>query len=305
MKSTSDRLPSSGENSTSVVYPAARATPAAASAFTWSSVIRSFFFMWMADVAMNTWMRGFSAWRTASQARSTSLNPVRERPVITGPWTDLAMASTASKSPWLAIGNPASMMSTPRRASWSAISSFSPTSREIPGDCSPSRRVVSKISTWLLITRSLSRSLGCFRATKNLPGPRAEEASASTGGCPRLRKEEAGTEGRAQILGHNAAQCSEATSLRKRIALLRHSHLPPWADGEVDQAAPRRRGDRRCPLRALAGHRRANPGEPTRVDAPALPFATHARPPRARRGGPRRTPPGSSRPTAPARCRTR
>ena len=94
---------------------------------------------------MNTWMRGFSAWRTASHARSTSLNPVRDSAAIVGPCTPLAMASTASKSPWLAIGNPASMMSTPRRASWSAISSFSPTSREIPGDCSPSRRVVSKM----------------------------------------------------------------------------------------------------------------------------------------------------------------
>src|ERR1019366_3906172 len=35
------------------------------------------------------------------------------------------------------------MMSPPRRASCSAISSFSATSSEIPGDCSPSRRVVS------------------------------------------------------------------------------------------------------------------------------------------------------------------
>src|SRR5689334_22452743 len=39
------------------------------------------------------------------------------------------------------------MMSTPRRASWWAISSFSCLFSEIPGDCSPSRRVVSKTRT--------------------------------------------------------------------------------------------------------------------------------------------------------------
>ena len=36
--------------------------------------------MWIFDVAMNTWMRGRSAWRTASHARSTSLKPVRDKP---------------------------------------------------------------------------------------------------------------------------------------------------------------------------------------------------------------------------------
>ena len=146
-KSGSERLPSSGENSTSSQYARARATLAAASERTSSSVMRSFFFMWIGDVAMKMWMRGCSACRTASQARSTSLNAVRDRPAMVEPFTLLAIASTASKSPWLAIGNPASITSTPRRASWSAISSFSPTSSEIPGDCSPSRRVVSKIFT--------------------------------------------------------------------------------------------------------------------------------------------------------------
>jgi hypothetical protein len=36
-------------------------------------------------------------------------------------------------------------MSTPSRASWWAISSFSWTFSEMPGDCSPSRSVVSKM----------------------------------------------------------------------------------------------------------------------------------------------------------------
>ena len=50
--------------------------------------------MWIFDVAMNTWMRGFVACRTASHARSTSLNAVRDSPVMTGPDTDFAIAST-------------------------------------------------------------------------------------------------------------------------------------------------------------------------------------------------------------------
>src|SRR4051812_11463983 len=64
-----------------------------------------------------------------------------------GPWTSRAIARTASKSPGEAIGNPASMTSTPRRASCCAISSFSVVFSEMPGDCSPSRSVVSKMVT--------------------------------------------------------------------------------------------------------------------------------------------------------------
>ena len=108
MKSKSDREASSGENSTSSVYRRAWATAAAASDFTWSGVIFSLCFMWVSLVAMNTWMRLRSACCTASQHRSMSARAVRERPVMTGPRTDFAMASTASKSPWLATGNPAS-----------------------------------------------------------------------------------------------------------------------------------------------------------------------------------------------------
>lgn len=58
-----------------------------------------------------------------------------------------AMRCTAAKSPGLAKGKPASMTSTPRRASCCAIANFSSRLRLAPGDCSPSRRVVSKINT--------------------------------------------------------------------------------------------------------------------------------------------------------------
>src|SRR5262249_21581662 len=83
----------------------------------------------------------------ASQARSMSRSLHRARPQTDEPATSVAMARTASKSPTEAIGNPASMMSTPRAAKARAISSFSAMFMLAPGDCSPSRRVVSKIRT--------------------------------------------------------------------------------------------------------------------------------------------------------------
>ena len=55
------------------------------------------------------------------------------------------MASTASKSPSDAIGKPASRMSTPKSANLRAMRIFSGTVMLQPGDCSPSRSVVSKM----------------------------------------------------------------------------------------------------------------------------------------------------------------
>src|SRR6476620_8203474 len=106
--------------------------------------------MWMSEVETKVWMRGRSSSRTASHARSTSAGLARARPATIGGRgsnSARAIACTASKSPGEAIGNPASMTSTPRRASWWAISSFSAVLSEMPGDCSPSRSVVSKITT--------------------------------------------------------------------------------------------------------------------------------------------------------------
>ena len=73
--------------------------------------------MWMSDVEMNVWMRGRSASLTAPQAASMSPFWVRASPQITGPETDREIAWTASKSPGEVIGKPASITSTPRRAS--------------------------------------------------------------------------------------------------------------------------------------------------------------------------------------------
>ena len=102
---------------------------------------------------MKVWIRGRSESLIAFQAASMSALWVRARPQIDGPSTSRAIASTASKSPGDVIGKPASITSTPSRASWCAISTFSCVFREMPGDCSPSRRVVSKM--W---TRSCSRT---------------------------------------------------------------------------------------------------------------------------------------------------
>ncbi len=100
------------------------------------------------EVPMKVWMRGRFAWRTASQQRSMSLRLARARPQTTELRAMAAMRLTASKSPSEAMGKPASMMSTPISSSSAAIWSFSSSDMVAPGDCSPSRRVVSKIRTW-------------------------------------------------------------------------------------------------------------------------------------------------------------
>mmetsp|Transcript_11203 Transcript_11203/g.28732 ORF Transcript_11203/g.28732 Transcript_11203/m.28732 type:complete len:280 (+) Transcript_11203:934-1773(+) len=150
------RPASSGLNSMSV-QPRLRRWRTAATAFstTSSGVILSLNFMWISEVAMKVCTRGLAAPFTASHARSRSGNLVRERPQMTGTWpsgpgslpTSTAICRTASKSSGDAMGKPASMMSTPRRDRLRAMSSFSLMVRVQPGDCSPSRRVVSKMRT--------------------------------------------------------------------------------------------------------------------------------------------------------------
>ena len=91
---------------------------------------------------------GRSATLIASMARCGS--PSRQRAsaaTAIPPFVSWAIRRTASKSPGDAAGNPASMTSTLRRASWRATSSFSAAVRPAPGACSPSRRVVSKMRT--------------------------------------------------------------------------------------------------------------------------------------------------------------
>ena len=92
-------------------------------------------------------MRPWRACRTASPARAMSAGMARARPAIVARLARRAISATASKSPFEAIGKPASMMSTPIASSSSATASFSSRLIVAPGHCSPSRNVVSKIRT--------------------------------------------------------------------------------------------------------------------------------------------------------------
>src|SRR6516164_3879262 len=92
-------------------------------------------------------MRRRSAGLIASAQQSMSLMPARASPHTTAFLARLAISLTAAKSPSEAIGNPASITSTPMVSSSSATSSFSSWVMVAPGHCSPSRKVVSKMRT--------------------------------------------------------------------------------------------------------------------------------------------------------------
>ena len=92
-------------------------------------------------------MRLRAAGLIASAQRSMSLNAARASPQTVAFLVRLAISCTAAKSPSDAIGKPASMTSTPIWSSTSATSSFSSWVMVAPGLCSPSRKVVSKMTT--------------------------------------------------------------------------------------------------------------------------------------------------------------
>ena len=144
-KSGSERLPSSGENSTSAQCLRAKRTASFACSSTCSGARRSFFSMCSGLVAMKVWMRQDFAPFSASTPREMSRSLARHRPAIVDSLTTFAMARTASKSPLDAAGNPASMTSTRMRSSCRAMRSFSSRFIDAPGLCSPSRMVVSNM----------------------------------------------------------------------------------------------------------------------------------------------------------------
>ncbi len=135
-------------------------------------VILSLCSRWRSGVALKVWIRGLAADCTASQAASMSRGWARARPATVGPSAvpiSLAIRRTASRSSGLAAGKPASLTSTPRRASWRAISSFSELVRLAPGDCSPSRKVVSKIKTRSVICVVIRLFLQVMTNNKKAP----------------------------------------------------------------------------------------------------------------------------------------
>ena len=147
---------SSGLNSTSS-HPKLLAyfTISLAISITSFSLFFSLYFIWISLVAIKVWIRGLFAYFTASHAVLISFLLHLASPQITGicPFsstalpTSFAIIFTASRSSFDAAGNPASIISTPSFASWRAMSSFSLLVMVAPGDCSPSRRVVSKMRT--------------------------------------------------------------------------------------------------------------------------------------------------------------
>ncbi len=123
----------------------AKRTDCLACSSTCCGVIRSFFSMCSDEVAMKVWIRARSAPLSASAAREMSRSLARESEQMVDSRIALAIACTASKSPLELAAKPASITSTLSRSSWRAMRSFSSRVMEAPGDCSPSRRVVSKM----------------------------------------------------------------------------------------------------------------------------------------------------------------
>jgi hypothetical protein len=146
-KSISDLVPSSADHSISPTRLRARPTLAAIISRTSPGSFCSLYFMWSGEVEINKWMRGRSAGRTASAQRSISFAAARASPATLARFIRLAIAKTASKSPSEVTGKPASIISTPIVSRRPATCSFSSKVIEAPGDCSPSRRVVSKMTT--------------------------------------------------------------------------------------------------------------------------------------------------------------
>jgi hypothetical protein len=109
--------------------------------------MRSFTRMCRSLVARTMWMRGRAAGFVASAEARMSAWLARDRLAITGPslLKRRAMDCTLSKSPGEAMAKPASSTSAPSSCRASAMRSFSSRFIEKPGDCSPSRRVVSKM----------------------------------------------------------------------------------------------------------------------------------------------------------------
>ena len=97
-------------------------------------------------VARKRWIRVDSPPFSASAAREMSRSLARASEQTVEPRIAWAIAFTASKSPFEEAAKPASMTSTLSRSSCRAMRSFSSLVIEAPGDCSPSRKVVSKMN---------------------------------------------------------------------------------------------------------------------------------------------------------------
>ncbi len=144
--------------------------------------------MWIGLVASTMWTRV----RPRATARRLDggveiLAPRRESDATVGRLTAAATARTPSKSPGEETANPASITSTPSASSAWAISTFSSGDRAMPGDCSPSLRVVSRI---VILRFCTVCSFGLGRPAPGLipTGPQAYLSCASVGRVRQMRR---------------------------------------------------------------------------------------------------------------------
>ena len=108
-------------------------------------------------------MRGSAATFTASHAASISFSVERARDATVQSFTVFAMVLTDSKSPGEEIAKPASMISTFIFSRHFATSIFSRRFILQPGDCSPSRSVVSKIFICFIYVSPIMKELRLYR----------------------------------------------------------------------------------------------------------------------------------------------
>ena len=111
---------------------------------------RNLNFMCESEVPIPVCIRGFFAYCSASAATFMSFSTDLVSPQTVAFFTIFETASTEEKSPGLDTGKPASIISTPNKSNCSAMITFWSVFNLHPGTCSPSRRVVSNIWTFVL-----------------------------------------------------------------------------------------------------------------------------------------------------------
>ena len=122
----------------------------------------NFFCMCISEVAIKVCILELFAGFIASPAASISFSIALAKAQIVLFFIFEDILNTASKSPLLAIGNPASITSTFNFSSTFAMRSFSETFIDAPGLCSPSLNVVSNITNLSLSLDILIFFFTCF-----------------------------------------------------------------------------------------------------------------------------------------------
>ncbi len=148
-KTRSARVASSALNCTAMPWRAARRTDSSTARTAPARGMRSLRDRWMSDTPKNTWMTGRPAPSSAAAAASTSPGRHRARAATSQSRTAAATRATAAASSGEDAGKPASIVAAPKASSLRASSTFSSAAKCTPGVCSPSRRVVSNMRTFL------------------------------------------------------------------------------------------------------------------------------------------------------------